>query len=80
MDLLLMLAVGALFAVPLVVLVRRPGWGQVADTHPDAARLAADLDAARARAVPAPQTPQAPRAATSGVVGAPATRAAGSRP
>lgn len=59
MDLVLMLVVGAVLAAPLVVLVRRPGWGPIADTHPDADRLVAELDAVRARTVVAPRTPRA---------------------
>lgn len=56
MDTFLALAVVAVLLAPGVLLVRRPGWGPVRATHPDADRLARDLDAVRARdldAVPA---------------------------
>jgi len=49
MDTFLVLAVVAVLLVPVVVLIRRPGWGPVRATHPDADRLARDLDAVRTR-------------------------------
>lgn len=72
-----MVVVGAAFLAPLVVLVRRPGWGPVADSHPDADRLADERDAVRARAAgpAAPAPGRRGRART--VLAAPATGAAG---
>lgn len=55
MDTFLALAIVAVLLVPVVLLVRRPGWGPVRATHPDADRLARDLDAVRARGLDAVQ-------------------------
>lgn len=49
MDTFFALAVVAVLLVPVVLLARRPGWGPVRATHPDADRLARDLDAVRTR-------------------------------
>lgn len=49
MSSFLALVAVVLLAVPFVVLLRRPGWGDVRESHPDADRLAAEQAAVRSR-------------------------------
>lgn len=49
MNLLAMLLVLAVLAAPVVVLLRRPGWPAVRESHPDAARLAHEAAVMAAR-------------------------------